>query len=197
MQKICPNCSKENGGRTILCQCAYHFPTKEIRKDLLEEKNKIKEKPEQKIYDKKGTGRKECPSCGIIVVGVTKVCPKCNFDFISAKEEREKEKELKRLEKENKKNNFIPQERMSQKTFKLLTEVSLDILNSGGKYIPPYIPTKKENAKRFLEKDIKTKKILYNYAMFHHCWNHIDWKYVGEKLGLKEGESFSEKEIKE
>ena len=41
--KKCPNCNTELGARTKLCDCGYYFPSKEIRKDLLEEKIKQKE----------------------------------------------------------------------------------------------------------------------------------------------------------
>ena len=242
-KKNCPNCSKENGGRTILCECAYHFPTKEIRQDLLEEKNKNiekklssgdgrlktcpncskeihiktllckcgwhfpsnslnlkmledKENKTVKIYDKKGIGRKECPNCGVIVGGITKNCPKCNFDFILAKENKIKEKEQKKLDKENQK-RLSSEVKMSPRTYKLLSEVMLDIIQSGKSYTPPYFSTKRENAEYILSKDIGRAKVLYNYALSEKCWPNIDWKYIGEKLGLAEGECFSEKEMGE
>ena len=37
-QKICSNCNNGVGVRTILCGCGYHFPSGEMRKDLLAEK---------------------------------------------------------------------------------------------------------------------------------------------------------------
>ena len=50
-KKDCPNCNKELGARTNLCgNCGYHFPTKEVRLDLLEEKKNTISNV-NKIYD--------------------------------------------------------------------------------------------------------------------------------------------------
>ena len=88
-KKDCPNCNTEIGARTLLCShCGYHYPTKEIRKDLLKEK----ETPTGPIYYKElGRGKKKCPSGSVIIGGVIKNCPKCNFNFISAIKEKYKE----------------------------------------------------------------------------------------------------------
>ncbi len=190
--KNCPNCNTEIGVRTVLCSsCSYHFPTKEIRKDLLEKK-KIKE---PKVFTSLGQGRKQCPGCGIIIAGIVKVCHKCGFDFVPGIEKKKKEKEDKKKEKQRKKEERIENrekrieekkrkrqesgekggERISPTTAKLLAEV--------GPYEESPRLTKKEHAERILGYEEKRARLLLETHDVHKCWNHVDWDVVREGLG--------------
>lgn len=164
-RKDCPNCNTEIGARSSLCSCGYHFPTKEIRKDLLKEKNKI---VVPKIYTSLGQGRKKCPGCNIIIGGVTKKCPGCGFDFVSAK----KEKDEKRVEKKKKVKKTPETEKVNPEVEKLLS-------------LPPYKApkklTSKEHAERILSYGKKRAESLLEQSKAQK-WSHIDWSIVEKGL---------------
>lgn len=165
-KKDCPNCNTELGARSSLCNCGYYFPTKEIRKDLLKEKNKV---VAPKIYTSLGQGRKKCPGCNIIIGGVTKKCPGCGFDFVSAK----KEKDEKKVEKKKVKKVIVLD--------KIRPEVK-EMLN-----LPPYKKPKgltpKEHAERILSYGKKRAKSLLEQSQ-QHKWSHVDWNVVKVGLGI-------------
>lgn len=182
--KICPNCSKEIGVRTITCKCGWDFPSSSI-KEVVE--NEVKK---TKTYDTEGPGRKKCPSCDIIISAVTKICPECDFDFVAAKKEKKEMDEEAKSFKEDKKNESNA-EKMRPLTAKILSEIS------GKPFVPSPPKTKRDHAEDTLARGKKHATILYNYAKTHHCWSHVDWDYVGEKLGIAKGEFASEKDIAE
>jgi RNA polymerase subunit RPABC4/transcription elongation factor Spt4 len=80
-KKNCPNCKEEVGARVLQCNCKYHFFQKKILLEM------IYVPIEKKDYSSEGKGRKKCPQCTNIVGVRTIVCPKCNYNFFSAKEE--------------------------------------------------------------------------------------------------------------
>lgn len=177
--KTCVNCSKEIGIRTHLCSCGWHYPSGELRKDLLEEKKTKK----NKTYDTEGPGRKRCPECSLIVGGTTKICFGCSFDFMAAKVKKDHEiEEAKQKKKEKRENKDKKVD--SPRTKKLLQE----LLACEGEVISQHL-TKKEHAQRILDEDREKAKFLYKYARKHNCWAHVDWNYVGYKLGLQEEKS--------
>ena len=207
-RKTCPKCDTETGARTHLCDCGYHFPSKEMRKDLLEEKkNSVNKIEKNKIYETKGKGRKKCPSCNIIIGGILKNCFKCNFDFIAAKKEKneqeEKERqekrairaEKKRIKEEEKQKN--KEEKRAKRTGtkeegithpevkKLMNDEELlekmaDITMNGPTYFTP-----DEHADRILSSlGINRITNLLNQHKNGNKWVHVNWKKVEE--GLKE-----------
>ncbi len=78
-KKSCPNCSAETGVRTHLCECGWHYVSKELRKDLLEEKKKKAEPRDPSIK----RGLKKCTNCGDGVGYRTQLC-KCGWYFPEA-----------------------------------------------------------------------------------------------------------------
>jgi len=95
-KKDCPNCNTEVGARCLLCcKCGYHFPTKQVRQDLLKEQNEPKE---VKTFTTPGKGRKLCPECKIYIGTANRICPKCNFDFSTKKKEKVNKEEEKETE---------------------------------------------------------------------------------------------------
>ena len=196
-KKNCPNCDLMIGVRTILCSCGYHYPSKEVRQDLLEEKNN----PKPKIpifYIEMGPCRKQCPSCNSIVMSREKVCLKCNFDFVSAKKEKDKKKsrlreekrllrELEKKEKELEKEKLREEKRrnkeyeqsqtVSAKTKKILSE-----LTPMYDFEPIKKLTSEEHAERILSYGEKAASHLLHGSKKHNCWTHVDWKIVERKL---------------
>ena len=213
-KKFCPSCTKKIGVRTSLCKCGYHFPSKKVRKDLLEEKKNSSVNKENKIYDKEGKGRKRCPGCNIIVGGILKTCFKCNFDFVAAKKEKEEQKEkerqekraaraeIKRIKKEEKEKkrieryDRISEELETKKTHpevkKLMEDEGLlekcdEIMSKMGDLSidgAPYF-TADEHADRILREYGPNRiKNLLRQARNMKCWRYINWDKVEE--GLKE-----------
>lgn len=166
-RKDCPNCNTEIGARSHLCSCGYHFPSGEIRKDLLKSKQ---EPTASKTYNEEGRGRKKCPGCEIIIGGVTKICHKCGFDFISAKKDLD---EIKEKEKKEKKVKVVAEEKISSEVRELLT-------------LPKYKPTLKlssiGHAKRILSYGARRAKTLLALSKVHKCWGHVDWGEVEKGL---------------
>lgn len=203
-KKDCPNCNTEIGARCLLCDsCGYHFPSKEVRKDLLEEKNKPKTK-EIKIFTESGIGRKTCSECSVIVAGVTKICPKCNYDFSilqkekalkkeeikRKKEEIRNEKELKKQEIRNKK--ALKREKKEEKKESL---VGFNILQKELKeagiqqgvmesieYVEPVKLSPKDHAKRILNYGKEKASILLKLHKWENRWSHVDWDIVEKGL---------------
>ena len=190
-KKDCKNCNTEIGVRTVVCPfCSYHYPTGEIRKDLL----KAKKSTEPKVYTSLGQGRKQCPGCNTIIAGIVKVCHQCSFDFVPGIEKKKKDKEDKKKNKLRKKEERIENrrkrieekkrkrqesgekggEKISPTTAKLLAEV--------GPYEESHRLTKKEQAERILEYGEKRAKMLLGVHDIQKCWNHVDWDIVREGL---------------
>lgn len=168
-RKDCPNCKTEIGARSHLCDCGYYFPSKEIRKDLL----KARVVPTgPKTYKELGRGRKLCPGCGIILGGVTKICHKCNFDFTSAKKEKDiilaKNKEDKKEKKDTK---------VEEKISPIVQE-----LMKLPKYKAPIKLSSKDHAKRILSYGVRRAKILLSLAQKQRYWNHVDWGVIEQGL---------------
>jgi len=164
-KKDCPNCHTELGARSSLCSCGYHFPTKQIREDLLKEKNKV---VAPKIYTSLGQGRKKCPECNIIIGGVTKKCPGCGFDFVSAKKEKDEKEEKEKILKK------------ARAPLKKEPEINRAL------GLPPYKAPKKitpeEHAERILSYGNKRAESLLEQSK-DQKWSHIDWDVV--KKGLE------------
>jgi len=169
-KKDCPNCKEEIAARSHLCgSCGWHFATKEVRKDLLEKKvAPIK----NKIYTSLGQGKKGCPECQTIVGAVTKICPKCNFDYVLARKKIVEAKEIKKEAKRQKK---------KEQTKSVDTRLPFDIT--------PYVPPKKlssmDHAKRILSYGTYRAKTLLFLAKYNKNWTHVDWKAVEEGLLVK------------
>ncbi len=77
-KKDCPNCNTELGGRTLLCSCGYHFLSKKMRPDLLEEK-KVEG---SRVKDGAMACKKICPNCKIIISANSHLCD-CGHHFPS------------------------------------------------------------------------------------------------------------------
>ncbi len=205
-KKDCPNCNKELGARTNLCSCGYHFPTKEVRLDLLEEKKNTVVSKVNKIYDTPGKGRKTCPSCNIIVASIIKVCFKCNFDFVAEKKEKlekeEKEREEKREARAEKKrikeeerkerrekrrikrDGFVKEVKMHPEVKKMMDSEELiekmnDVMMYGSTYFTP-----DEHADRILGYGENRIKSLLRQSKNNHNWKHVNWERV--EAGMKE-----------
>lgn len=153
-KKDCKNCNTEIGARCLLCpECGYHYPTEQVRQDLLKKQNKPKE---IKTFTAPGQGRKLCPGCKIYIGAVTKICPKCSFDFSTIKKEvvEKKEKEVK-------------EEVISQVPRFPTPE---------HKPIPKCSPM--EHAKRILGYGKERAMNLLNCHKSDQTWSHVDWKLV-------------------
>ena len=161
-RKDCPNCHKEIGARSYLCdKCGFHFSSGKIRKDLLEEKTK----PHEPVkYTELGRGRKRCPGCEIIIAAVTKNCPDCGFDF-STIVKKEKKKRVKPVEKVEVINPLVAEMLMI------------------GPYEAPKMLTPREHAKRILSYGRDRARSLLSQARISKCWSHVDWNLV--EMGLK------------
>ena len=212
-KKFCPSCTKKIGVRTSLCKCGYHFSSKKVRKDLLEEKKNSSVNKENKIYDKEGKGRKRCPGCNIIVGGILKTCFKCNFDFVAAKKEKEEqkekekqekravkaekkrvkeeEKEKTRLEKYNRKAKEKETRSTHPEVKKLMGDEELVEKNDELMRKMADITmngalyfTPEEHANRILEYGVNRATNLLAQARNMRCWKHVNWDIVEE--GLKE-----------
>lgn len=168
-KKTCPHCKKAIGINTKLCKCGYHYPSDKVRKDLLAEKEK---KIETKTYTKVGRGRKKCPKCSVIIGGNTKICI-CGFDFMANKKEVDELREKEKVEKAKAK-AAAPKEKISP-----LTQ---EILNSLEPYKASPSMSKKEHAERILKLGENRARILLLQHKISHCWTHVDWDYVEEKL---------------
>lgn len=77
-KKNCPNCNTEIGARTQLCDCGYHYPSNEVRKDLLEEK----EKKQSSNPSSGKPGIKYCVNCNTEIGVRTQLC-KCGWHYPS------------------------------------------------------------------------------------------------------------------
>ena len=202
-RKDCPNCNTEMGVRCFLCSsCGYHFSSKEIRKDLLEKKTTPKE---TKTYTEPGQGRKTCPECSVIIAGVTKICPKCNFDFSLIQKEKKLEKdrireektlkrEEKRLEKERIKEEkrLKKEEKRDKKSIgKEESVVGLRILEKEAKgkgvmesikYVKPVVLSPQDHAQRILGYGKERATILLKMHKWGGGWGHVDWNAVEKGL---------------
>ena len=165
-RKDCPNCNTEIGARSHVCSCGYHFPSGEIRKDLI----KSTEPVGPKTYKELGRGRKQCPDCDIILGGVTKICHKCNFDFVLAKKEKDAEVSK---NKEEKKTVEKVEEKISSVVKELLTLP---------RYVAPVKLSPKDHAKRILSYGARRANTLLAQARVHKCWSHVDWEIVKQGL---------------
>ncbi len=171
-KKTCPNCNTEIGARTHLCDCGWHYPTQSIRKDLLKEKKAII--PNQ-IYTFLKQGRKKCPGCNIIIGATTKICFKCNFDFVAAK--KEKDKKNRALKEEKRKLGAVKTSKgssISPRIARLMVEV--------GTYKAPPRITKKGHAKRILQYGVKRAGMLLRLHDVHNYWSHVDWEVVRSNI---------------
>ena len=169
-RKFCAGCNEIIGARTQLCEhCGYHYPSQEVRKDLLEEK-KNASITQETYYKEEGRGRKRCPDCTKIVGGRLERCY-CGFDFVSRKKEVDKLREKEKVEKAKKKE--VEPKHISPLTAQLLVEL--------GEYEESPDMTKREHAERILENRDSAKILLLQHRI-HHCWSHVDWDYVEEKL---------------
>ncbi len=186
-RKDCPNCNTEVGARSYLCDCGYHFPSGEIRKDLL----KVKVTPTgPKVYKELGKGRKKCPSCNIIIAGIVKNCHKCNFDFISAKKEKDEIKDKIREEKKIiregkiKKREEDREDKRKKKDIKVEEKISpiVQELMKLPKYVAPIKFSPEDHAKRILGYGVRRAKILLSLAQKQRYWNHVDWGMVEQGL---------------
>lgn len=163
-KKDCPNCKEEIGARCNICPlCGYQFSTGEIRKDLIKDKKDLT----PKTYTSLGRGRKKCPGCEKIIGGVTKICPKCNFDFVSAKKEKVEAKKEKKKEEPVKEKYVDPR-------IKELCGISF--------YEEPEQLSPKEHAERILSYGAKRAKILLGIALNNKYWSHVDWEVVKQGL---------------
>lgn len=189
-KKTCPNCKKVIGGRTILCGCAYHFPSQEIREDLLEAKNKAP--TGSQIYSEKGPGRKTCPGCNAIVAAILKTCFKCGFDFAALKKERdeklrkEREEKLAKRELRQQKEGEERQAKkeLRQKAQKGSTEALSPRMQEMIKIKHEPMPKRSpiEHAKRVLTYGKTRASLLLEQARNLKTWSHVDWKYVEANL---------------
>lgn len=189
-KKTCPNCKKIVGGRTNLCGCAYHFPSQEIRKDLLKAKNEALTGPQ--IYSEKGPGRKTCPGCNIIVAAILKTCFKCGFDFAALKKERdaklqeEKEEKLakRELRQQKEREERQAKKELREKARKGSTEAlspqMQEMLKIKHEPMPKRSPI--EHAKRILSYGAVRASLLLQQARNLRIWSHVDWNYVEARL---------------
>ena len=181
-KKDCPNCNTEIGARCLLCNnCGYHFSSKEVRKDLLKKKNKIKE---IKIYTTLGQGKKTCPECNVIIGAVTKICPKCKFDFSSLRKEKEleknrirEEKALKKEKKQDKKESLVGY-KIIQKELK---GTGLGVME-GFKYVKPVVLSSQDHAQRILGYGRNRATTLLKMHKWGKGWGHVDWNIVEKGL---------------
>jgi len=179
-KKDCPGCNTEIGARSILCiSCGYHFPTGEIRKDLIKEK----EEPKPIFYNEIGKGRKQCPTCSSIIGGVTRICPKCSYDFSSARKEKEETKEGERKEKEEVKDRKRKEIQEIKEAKKKKKEVVVPVERSrftAPEYKAPKKLSPEEHANRILEYGVERATNLLK--QFKNKWIHVNWEIVKEGL---------------
>ena len=185
-KKNCVNCNTELGARTQLCSCGYHFPSGEMKKDLLQ---KIVITKEQKIYDTEGQGRKKCPECDTIQAAIYKKCVKCNYDFSILSKQKKDEREEKKAEKEKirAEKQQVKDEVSAEKKAK--KEVEKEVLSPLTKRLL-LIPlpgeskklTPKQHAKRILSYGEERSSILLQIARQNSYWKHVDWNIVEEGL---------------
>jgi len=200
--KNCPNCQKELGARTLLCSCGYSFTFKEVRPELLLEKEKvIKEKKvkvvtpkEPKYYTEPGQGRKSCPTCSVIISAVTKTCPKCSFDFSAEKKKRDEEKRLQAEEKQRIRDEKKPHKvvEVKEEEKEEISSVQRILQKEADKrvdkeFITPIMAnmTGKEHAQRILSYGKERAAFLLDQHKFGNTWSHVDWKEVEAGLGVK------------
>ena len=187
-KKNCPKCSTELGARTQLCDCGWYFPEEKLREDLLKSKAaEEKDSSDPTYYDKEGRGRKRCPDCDKIVGGRLEKCY-CGFDFVAAKENKDKEAADKKRDKKAAQGEGPAKEKMSPMTARILAELG------PYKYVPPHIPTKREHAEEIFSRGVERASFMYEYAKRHKCWPHIDLDYLGELLGIKNKEPIPEED---
>ncbi len=182
--KICPKCNFDY----ILAKKEKKEAQKIKReKDLEEKEAKRKERLEKKeerskqqvlvpkevkTYDSLGRGKKGCPTCETIVAGVTKICPKCDFDYVSAKKEKDIIKEEKKVKKQEKRENNQEKE-MSPIT---------NALMAMPKYEAPHDYTPKEHATRILSFGKQRAENLLQQHKTQGGWGHVDWKFLETEL---------------
>ena len=160
-RKDCSNCGTEIGARSHLCgHCGFHFPSGEVRKDLL----KLKQTPvSSKKYTELGKGRKKCPGCGIIIGGVTKICPDCSFDFSTVVKEKVEKKEKK-----------VDKSEYVSPTVQRLLSMPM--------YEAPEELSSKDHALRILSYGADRAMSLLEMAKIRKCWSHVDWDFVEKEL---------------
>lgn len=169
-KKDCPNCKQEIGARCLVCpECGYHYESKTIRKDLLKNKD---EKKEISVFTEGGKGKKECPSCHVFVGAVTKICPKCDHDFSSAKKEVKEEKKEAPVKKD--------EEEVNSLTKKILARESAN--HHICKVEITCKMTPQEHANRILSYGKERAMALLNFHEWYGGWGHVDWKIVREGL---------------
>jgi len=185
-KKNCSNCNEEIGIRSLLCpKCAFHFPTNIIRQDLLDEKNKAKEK---KTDNPVKRGRKKCPSCNEITATVTKICPKCNFDlFTASQKNKEKLAAERKIKEEKRVKKLINSFKKPDKIQKTEIEEKINPMVEKALQLPMPVfsekLTPKEHAERILGYGAKRASMLLGQSK--GVWSHVDWNLVKEGLDIK------------
>jgi hypothetical protein len=171
-KRKCINCGAEIGYRTHLCDCGWYYPENKLRMDLLKDKQD-KSSSAQMYYDTVGRGKKKCPGCNKIVGGRLETCY-CGFDFVSAKGEKDKVTEQRKIEKQQKRDDAPSTKEISPQTAKILAGLT--------PFTASPTLTKREHAERVLGYGKERAAILLQQARLEKCWSHVDWDYVEQKL---------------
>lgn len=94
-RKQCPDCGIYVHAKISTCQCEYKF---------LDKKDKVK--PESKIYNSAGKGRKQC-TCGVYIGSRVLNCPKCNNSDFKSKKPIDKVKTSDIIKGQSKLNKYV------------------------------------------------------------------------------------------
>ncbi len=157
--KVCPQCGKTVGARTLKCECGYEFASA---------KKGVSAPKTPKAHLSGGKGKKQCPQCQLIVGARTKVCS-CGYVFISD----EKTAELKAKKEEQK-----VQAETVNPIVKELEEVELPELNT--EEVEKLTP--EQHVERILARGPERAKSLMKLARAEKRWTYIDWDMVEQKL---------------
>lgn len=123
-------------------------------------------------------GKKTCPDCNTELGVRTYNCPKCQYDFSSAKKEKY---EIKKQEKEEKKNGNGDSNGKVEKISPIVAELLRH--EAENPYVAPEKMNRDEHADRVLSYGKDRAKNLLHLSK-EGGWGHVNWKKVEEEIGV-------------
>jgi len=171
-KKICDNCKKEVGVRTLKCECGFDFSTK------VKSEKVAKVYSQEDLKDNKSAmrGKKVCPTCNSILGARTHVC-NCGYEFpkVIVKEESEKSVDT---------TSILTSEINKVEVVKTEEEIEEEILKEQEISDEVKALTHKQSSIKEAKRILNMGKVRATSLLSQSrgVWGHVDWNYVEEGI---------------